>query len=868
MPSSRKIVDALALTLHLDAAEVSRQLQALDLDETALGALHELVDWLAQGKPPVVLQLVGRMFPTGRAQPTDIFQDNYLTSVLASIPDALLILSSDLRVLSANPQFLSRFNVPGVGVIGRYVHDIIQAQGLKGRAREVLATGIAQHAVPFSIGFMGAPRAIPARITLSRIAPADGVSCLLVVIEDVAERETWKAAAMESERRFRDLAETSHDGIIMVDDTDSIVYFNRAAERLFDMRRNRVLGNRIGSLIPGLAGLQFGTQDGWHQTLELQAVSSEDRQFPIEVSASRLKGATGLFTTYVVRDLTERKRAEESLRLAAMVYHNSNEGMLVLDDRGYIVDANPAFEQLRGFTAVEALGKHIRWLNSSRHDADFYRRMWMSVLASGRWQGEHWGQHKDGHVFPEWLSINTIFHDDGAVHRRIIIFSNITEIKQAEAIIWRQANFDSLTDLPNRQLFRDRLQRSISRARRNRRKVAVLFLDLDRFKEINDTLGHAVGDNLLREAGQRLMACVRDSDTVARLGGDEFTVVLDDISAHVDVGRVADMILKKMAEPFLLGMETIFISTSIGVTYYPDDSVNIDDLLNYADQAMYTAKHEGRNRVRYFMPSMQENTHTRMRLVNDMHLALQGGQFSLVYQPIIDLRSGMVCKAEALLRWQHPVRGTVPPTDFIPLAEENGVIVPIGNWVFQQAAQQAKHWRDMTGTSLQVGVNVSPVQFRNDGINLDGWLDYLRDLELPGQGIALEITEGMLMGQAGAVAHRLKAFRQAGMEMSLDDFGTGYSSLAYLRKFDIDYLKIDRSFVANLTETSHERALCEAIIVMAHKLGLHVIAEGIETPEQRDLLAEAGCDYGQGFLFSRPVPAAQFDALLQCQASA
>lgn len=554
---------------------------------------------------------------------------------------------------------------------------------------------------------------------------------------------------------------------------------------------------------------------------------------------------------------------DESMRLASLVYRNSKEGMLVTDARGVIIDVNPAFEALRGFSAAEAVGQHVRTLNSSRHSAEFYRAVWGRVLRSGSWQGEHWGQHSDGSVFPEWLSINTIYDDAGEAHRRVIIFSNISQIKQAEAIIWRQANFDLLTGLPNRQLFMDRLERSITRAHRNQKKLAILFLDLDRFKEINDTLGHAMGDNLLKEVGKRLQGCVRSTDTVARLGGDEFTVILDDLHHFGDVGRVTEEILRKMAEPFALDSDTVFISTSIGVTYYPDDGELIDDLLNYADQAMYVAKNQGRNRYARFDPCMQEAAQTRMRLLNDMHLALPAGEFSLVYQPIVDLCSARIVKTEVLLRWQHPTRGLILPGDFIPLAEESGMILEIGEWVFRQAARQIQRWREHYDPALQVSINASPMQFRADGIDLQDWLDCLAAAGTTSDGITLEITEGVLLDQGEDVLARLEAFRAAGMRIALDDFGVGYSSLSYLRKFDIDYLKIDRSFVSSLTETSSDLAVCEAIIVMAHKLGLRVIAEGIETAQQRALLTEIGCDLGQGYLFARPLAAEAFEDLLR-----
>jgi diguanylate cyclase (GGDEF)-like protein/PAS domain S-box-containing protein len=658
-----------------------------------------------------------------------------------------------------------------------------------------------------------------------------------------------------------ELADLLNDSVIVVDGRNLVIYLNRAAERLFGFRRSAVMGRPILRLI---AQATHGDARPGHAValMEAQGVRKDGTVFSLEGTVTALKQTTDCCRVYVVRDATDGGGAVESAKLASLVYHNTSEGMLVMDSTGIILDVNPAFVRLRGYVPAEAVGRHIRSLNSAHHDRDFYRAIWRAVMNNGSWQGEHWGQHKNGEVYPEWLSINTILKKDGTVFRRVMIFSNITEIKRAEAIIWKQANFDRLTELPNRQMFHLRLDQSIKKAQDHGSKFALMFLDLDRFKEINDTLGHAMGDILLKQAARRLSLCVRQSDTVARLGGDEFTVLLDDLRETSDALKVARSILHRMSEPFLLGMETVYISTSIGITFYPDDSTSIETLLNNADQAMYVAKRQGRNRYSYFTPSMQEEAQTRMRLANDLHIALMNDEFSLEYQPIVDLATGAVVKAEALLRWHHPQRGLVPPEEFIPLAEETGLVTSIGDWVFRAAVRQAAYWRQAYTPDFQISVNTSPVQFRNEGIDLSSWLNCLREEGVPGSGLVIEITEGILLDANAANNDQLAAFRQAGIQVSLDDFGTGYSSLSYLRKFNIDYLKIDQSFISNLDTSANDRALCETIIVMAHKLGLKVVAEGVETQEQYDVLMSAGCDYGQGYLFSRPVPPQQFEMLL------
>ncbi|MBF0220441.1 MAG: bifunctional diguanylate cyclase/phosphodiesterase, partial [Gammaproteobacteria bacterium] len=415
----------------------------------------------------------------------------------------------------------------------------------------------------------------------------------------------------------------------------------------------------------------------------------------------------------------------------------------------------------------------------------------------------------------------------------------------------------------NRHMFRDRLEHEIGISNRRNVPFALMFIDLDHFKEVNDTLGHGMGDLLLIEATRRLNECVRRTDIVARMGGDEFTVLLTEIENLNHIDRIAENIIAKLATAFLLKKEIAYVSASIGITLYPNDATTIEGLLKNADQAMYVAKEQGRNRLSYFTPALHEAAQNRLRLVNDLRGALEAKQFMVYFQPIIELASGEIHKAEALIRWQHPERGFVSPAQFIPLAEETGLILAIGDWVFRQSMNYAKRWRELYRPTFQVSVNKSPIQFYQDGEDHTAWLAFLKELGLPGQSLNIEITEGLLLDSNSAINGALLTLRNNDIQVSIDDFGTGYSSLSYLKKFDIDYLKIDQSFIRNLKSDHNDRVLCEAIIVMAHKLGIKVVAEGVETTEQRDLLATAGCDYVQGYLYSRPVPPEAFEALLK-----
>jgi len=564
--------------------------------------------------------------------------------------------------------------------------------------------------------------------------------------------------------------------------------------------------------------------------------------------------------SFIIGIVLEQRKTNRQLRLSSKVIEHSTEGIMITDKNNCIVSVNRAFTRITGYEQDEVLNKNPNILSSHRHNRDFYRDMWREIRATGHWQGEIWNKTKAGRSYPEWLSITAISNEQQEVTHYLGVFSDISEKKQAEELIWRQANFDLLTGLPNRSRFYDRLQQEIKKTTRSGEKLAVMFIDVDRFKEVNDSVGHSRGDALLKSAAARLSSCVQDTDLLARLGGDEFTVIVTDIADTDYVEQVAEQILQQFTEPFDLEGKLTYVSASIGISLYPDDAVNVETLLKCADQALYSAKSEGRSRWRYFTPAMQIAAEKRSQTIHDLRLALDKQQFHLLYQPIVELVSGGVHKAEALVRWEHPEKGVISPAEFIPLAEETELIIDIGNWVFEQASQQAAAWQAAYGVTFQISVNKSPVQFNN--VVGHGWSESLQRMGLSGHSIVVEITEGLLLDASDMVSEQLLNLRDAGIQVAIDDFGTGYSSLSYLKKFDIDYLKIDQSFVRNLAPGSNDKVLCEAIITMAHQLGMKVIAEGIETQQQCDLLKAAGCDYGQGYLFSRPLTAEAFDTFM------
>lgn len=464
-----------------------------------------------------------------------------------------------------------------------------------------------------------------------------------------------------------------------------------------------------------------------------------------------------------------------------------------------------------------------------------------------------------------------IYHKEKAVpsSEEIILigqFAHIASIaverELAKALIWKQANFDVLTGLPNRNLMLDHLQLAMVSADRDGEKVAVIFLDLDNFKDINDALGHDLGDKLLVECAERIKKALRAKDTVSRLGGDEFIIILNGISGLSSVEAVVQKILDAIAKPYMLDPQRVHSSASLGITIYPDDGRDVTNLLKNADQAMYGAKGKGKNSYQYYTHEMQAAAIKRITLLNDLRYAVKNKELFIEYQPICNFDSKKVVKAEALLRWQHPEKGRIPPDEFIPLAEESGLIIEISNWVFDEVCRNIKHWKSRFCSELQISINTSPSQYFNAESNITEWLNLLLDRGISARSILLEVTENLLMEANDMVSKKLFEFRQAGVDIALDDFGTGFSSISYLKKFPTDYIKIDKSFVKSMTDVSNDKVLCEAIIVLAKKLGISVVAEGVETQEQYDILKRMGCDYAQGYLIARPLSEADFESFL------
>ncbi|MDB5949242.1 MAG: hypothetical protein JWR65_1097 [Massilia sp.] len=553
------------------------------------------------------------------------------------------------------------------------------------------------------------------------------------------------------------------------------------------------------------------------------------------------------------------ERSEERFR---RIVHSAGEGTWEIDATAHTSFVNPKMAAILGYSIEEMLNRPLAALMDAQGHAILEHSL--ARLRDGIAERHDFKfLRRDGSCVWTSMATNPIFDGAGAYVGALALVTDILDPRAGAEQIWHQANYDQLTGLPNRHMFMDRLRQAVKKADRGGAFLALVFLDLDHFKEVNDQLGHAVGDALLMEAARRISACVRASDTLARLGGDEFTVILAGIDHVGSVERIAQSLVAALALPFELEGERVYISASAGVALYPPDAANVTDLLARADQAMYASKKAGRNRFSYFTPDLQDAARARQNIAGELREAIAARQFELAYQPIICLATGSVRKAEALLRWRHPTRGLLAPAEFIPFAESNGLIVEIGDWVFREAARQVQVWQTSIDPGFQVSVNKSPVQFRRDAALYADWLGYLEELGLPPASVVIEIAEGVLMEGVDKVIERLRQYRAMGLQVALEHFGTGYASLSHLKRFDIDFVKIDRSFVATLDTNADDGdlVLCEAIIAMAHKLGLKVVAEGVETTLQRALLADAGCDFAQGFVFAHPMAAAELEAM-------
>jgi len=672
--------------------------------------------------------------------------------------------------------------------------------------------------------------------------------------------------------RLRAVLDGVETGVIAISEQGIVESFNLSAERIFGYTAAEVLGNNVCMLMPEPFRSQHdaciakylggGERKGNGGRKEVMGRRKDGSLFHMALGIGETRLNDRKVFIGSVSDISQRKAEETELRIAAAAFE-SQEGMLVTDARGVILRVNRAFTESTGYTAEEAIGQTPRLLKSNRHDAAFYRDMWQALLATGSWEGEIWDRRKSGEVYPKWLSISAVKDADGTVTHYVGTHQDITERKQSEQRIADLAYYDQLTGLPNRTLLLDRLKQAITATSRSGSHGALLFIDLDNFKTLNDTLGHDQGDLLLKLVAQRLTRCVRAGDTVARLGGDEFVAVLADMGvADQEAANrtevVGEKILAALNQSYPLGTVAYHSTPSIGVTLFNGNRTSIDDLLKQADLAMYKSKDAGRNALRFFDPDMETAVMERAALERDLRQAVREGHFQLHYQGQV-IGAHCITGAEVLTRWRHPQRGMVSPAEFIPLAEETGLILPLGQWVLETACTQLATWSARAETrQLTIAVNVSVQQFRDPGFVASVRTTLGRTGADPGR-LKLELTESMLVENVEDIIGKMAALKSVGVGFALDDFGTGYSSLSYLKRLPLDQLKIDQSFVRDILVDANDAAIARTIVALADSLGLGVIAEGVETEAQRDFLAASGCRAYQGNFFSPPLPVEEFE---------
>lgn len=557
-------------------------------------------------------------------------------------------------------------------------------------------------------------------------------------------------------------------------------------------------------------------------------------------------------------------QSKQNLLLADKVFEATMEGIVITDQSGVIQTVNPAFVRITGYSREEAVGRTPAILKSGKQPREFYEYLWRCLIKDGAWQGEVVNRRKNGLLYTEHLSITAIRDDSGECRHYVAVFSDITQRKQAEERLHFLANHDALTGLPNRTLFIEKLQAAVEQAAQYNRRVALMFVDLDRFKLVNDTLGHHAGDELLTRIASELRRVAPQLATVARLSGDEFTILLDNVVSVQQVASRAQSILDAVSAVAVVAGQEVFISASVGIAMYPDDGAAADALLANADTAMYRAKERGKNTFQFYTADMNARAIERLKLEYSLHRALAQHELELWYQPKVELASGRIVGAEALLRWRHPEMGMIPPSQFIPIAEDSALIVPIGEWVLDTACADIRHWQDSGLSSGRVAVNVSGRQLKNPSF-VDTVASLLTQYELHNSVLELEVTESLVMDETSGMIDLLRRLQQLGIYLSIDDFGTGYSSLSYLKRLPVHGLKIDQSFIMHLHQDRDDAAITQAIISIARSLGLDVVAEGVELEAQRQFLQEQGCVWAQGFLFSKPVPRQEFERLLRAQ---
>ena len=828
--------------------------------------VRDIVSLISYGHEPVMR---GLMIDISEAKQTEEAlrrSEGKFASVFAQCPDILVIARlSDGRFLEANQAFVEQIGLAPDQVIGKTPSelDIWGIPDIGSSLLQRLQKGsIRNLEMPFrrSNGrtFTGLLSAEPFDL--------DSTPAVVLVVRDITPLKEAQQQLQLSEEKFAKAFHSSPDGMLITRQSDGLlVEINDGFSRITGYHSSLSLDRStldLGIWVDLNERQQLLEQlnrDGFVKDFPSHIRRRDGQVRLCEISSRPLPiGGEDCMLT-IARDITERHQMQEKLQLAATVFESTAEGVLITDTRQRINAVNRAFSEITGYSEGETIGQTPRLLASGLHDSAFYAAMWYQLTAEGHWQGEISNRRKNGEIYPAWLTISAVRNRDKFITHFVAVFADISSLKQAQARLDYQAHHDPLTGLPNRTLFESRLHAALVHSREAHSLGAVLFLDLDRFKHINDSLGHPVGDLLLKGIAHRLKETLRDIDTVARLGGDEFIILLPGLQTAHDAETIATKLLHSFSAPFQAGEHEFFISTSIGTALFPTDGSDVATLIKNADAAMYRSKAKGRNRVENYTRDLTAQASERVALEHELRRAIERNEFTLSYQPKVSLLTQRLVGAEALIRWHHPTFGEVPPERFIPLAEENGMILQIGEWVLEQACQQLHRWNQTYDVFGPLSVNLAGAQLRQPNL-VNRIEQLLNQYQLQPGCLQLEITENFIMSQteeALSVLHRLK---KLGVQLAIDDFGTGYSSLSYLKRLPLDILKIDQSFVRGLPDDPHDAAIVRAIIALGRSMQLTVIAEGVENVEQQQFLADEGCEQIQGYIVSLPLRPDEFCA--------
>ncbi|NMX93744.1 MULTISPECIES: bifunctional diguanylate cyclase/phosphodiesterase [unclassified Pseudomonas] len=828
--------------------------------------VRDIVSLIKHGHEPVMRGLMIDISEAKRTEEALQLSQEKFASVFQQCPDILVIARlSDGCLLEVNKAFEDQIGLSAADVIGKTATEL-NIWGIQGVGpnllKRVQTTSIRNLEMPFlrsnGQAFTGLISAEPFQL--------DATEALVVVVRDITQLKETQQLLQTSEEKFAKAFHASPDGLLLTRQHDGLLLeVNEGFSRITGF--NSAMSLDQSTLDLGIwvdlnerkHMLDLLHRDGLVRDFVCHIRRSDGQIRLCEVSSRPLPIGDDDCMLTIARDITERQLMQEKLQQAATVFESTAEGVLITDTRQNISAVNRAFSEITGYSEAEALGHTPRLLASGLHDSAFYAAMWHQLTANGHWQGEISNRRKNGELYPSWLTISAVRNHEQSITHFVAVFADISSLKHAQARLDYQAHHDPLTGLPNRTLFENRLQTALNNQQETGNQGAVLFLDLDRFKHINDSLGHPIGDLLLKDIAVRLKEQLRDIDTVARLGGDEFIILLPGLQQASDAQHLANKLLACFTLPFQAGEHEFFISASIGTSLYPQDGIDVATLVKNADAAMYRSKAKGRNRVERYTQDLTAQANERVALEHELRRAIERDELFLYYQPKLSLETQQLIGAEALIRWRHPTFGDVPPEHFIALAEENGMILQIGDWVLEQACRQLHQWRKSYDPFGPLSVNLAGAQLRHP--NLLGRIEQLlRDNRLEPDCLQLEITENFIMSQAEEALEVLHKLKRLGVQLAIDDFGTGYSSLSYLKRLPLDFLKIDQSFVRGLPNDPHDAAIVRAIIALGHSMQFTIIAEGVETPAQQAFLADEGCEQMQGYIVSLPLPADIFAA--------